>query len=97
MNKSILAAEDLPLACLQLFREVDAPMLVPDDVADAYDDAIPADARAALEQLEREGVAASSTVGETQQRVWWLEANNKTDDIDRARELRANIRPEEEQ
>jgi len=68
-----------------LFGEVEGPVLLPEDIVDELDrDVTEAEALAALENLECEGVVKSKPVGNS--RVWFVAWHNGGDDLDEARE-----------
>jgi len=73
---------------LDAFRAVDGAALTAAEVADHAPSLTAADARAALRQLEVDGVAMSKTL-DTGRRLWWLRTYSGGDDLEDAREAQA--------
>lgn len=69
---------------LTLFRVRDEPVIWPGEDVDEIA-ATEQEVRAALEQLEREGVAQSKSVGDG--RIWWLEVHTGGEDLNEIRSL----------
>jgi hypothetical protein len=79
------------LAVLSAFRETDAPVQTAEDVADAVDEVSERDARAALEQLEKDGLLMSSQV-QCGIRFWWFGHHFGGDTLPEARRESARQR-----
>lgn len=73
---------------LDAFRAVDGPVMTARDVAAYTPDLTETDARAALRQLEIDGVAMSKEL-ESGCRLWWLRTYHGGDDLQDARQAQA--------